>query len=164
MFYGRAVSSPPVAFRAMIMFRRRVAGVTAAALDRFAARARRCTGLKGKANVLITGDAELRRLNRRFRHQDKPTDVLSFPSLNGAAGDIAISAAMAARNARRLGHSTADELKVLLLHGFLHLAGYDHETDDGEMARQEARLRRTLGLPAALTERTAPATRRRPRP
>ena len=64
------------------------------------------------------------------------------------AGDLAISAEIAARNARRLGHSAADELKILILHGLLHLAGHDHETDGGEMARKEARLRRALGLAA----------------
>ncbi|HYN15247.1 MAG TPA: rRNA maturation RNase YbeY, partial [Terriglobales bacterium] len=69
-------------------------------------------------------------------------------------GDIAISAEFGARNARRLGHSPADELKILILHGLLHLAGYDHETDGGAMARKEARLRRALGLPTALIERT----------
>lgn len=137
----------------MILFRRRVAGVNAAALERFAARAVHLVGLKGGPDVLITGDAEIRTLNRRFRQKDRSTDVLSFPSADGEPGDIAISATTAARNARRLGHATSDELKVLLLHGMLHLAGYDHESDRGEMAREEARLRRSLGLPSSLTER-----------
>ena len=81
------------------------------------------------------------------------------PCLSGGcfAGDLAISAEIAASNARRLGHSAGDELKILILHGLLHLAGYDHETDSGEMARKETRLRRLLGLPAALIERTTPA-------
>jgi len=99
----------------------------------------------------------MRRLNRRFRGENTATDVLSFPSADGAgsAGDVAISAEIAARNARHLGHSAADELKILVLHGMLHLAGYDHETDKGEMARKEAHLRRALGLPTALTERAS---------
>ena len=147
----------------MITFRRRVAGVNADALERFAAQAGRSVGLRGEPDVLITGDAEIRRLNRQFRHKDKPTDVLSFPTSNGSAGDIAISAATAARNARRLGHSTADELKILLLHGMLHLAGHDHESDTGEMARKEARLRRVLGLAGSLTERAETPRARRPR-
>ena len=131
-------------------------------MERFAGRARRAAGLRGEVNVLVTGDAEVRRLNRQFRHKDKPTDVLSFPGIDEKfAGDIAISAATASRNARRLGHSTSDELKVLLLHGLLHLAGYDHEHDQGEMARKEERLRRDLGLPLALIERSNGSGRRR---
>jgi len=131
-----------------------VRGVSARALGQFTARAQRAAGVRGEVDVLVTSSAELRRLNRRFRRKDKATDVLSFPSANGTAGDVAISAEVGARNARRLGHSAADELKILILHGLLHLAGYDHETDAGEMARKEARLRRALGLPVALIERT----------
>ena len=104
--------------------------------------------------MLITSSAELRRLNRRFRGKNEATDVLSFPSADGTLGDLAISAEIAARNAHRLGHSATDEIKILILHGLLHLAGYDHETDDGVMARKEARLRRVLGLPVGLIERT----------
>lgn len=138
----------------MVVLRRRIAGVSRAALQRFARRAGRAAGVRGEVNVLVTGDAEVRRLNRRFRRKDKPTDVLSFPAPDRhCAGDIAISASTAARNARRLGHTTAEELKILLLHGMLHLAGHDHETDQGEMARKEGRLRRALGLPASLLER-----------
>jgi probable rRNA maturation factor len=146
----------------MITFRRKVPGVNAAALERFAAQAQRSVGLEGEPDILITGDAEIRRLNRRFRHKDQPTDVLSFPSVHGHAGDIAVSAATAARSARRFGHSTEQELRALLLHGMLHLAGYDHERDDGRMAAREARLRRALGMPGSLTER-AVAPRTRPR-
>jgi len=131
-------------------------GVSPAALERFTARARRAAGLRGQVDVLVASNADLRRLNRRFRGKDKPTDVLSFPSdRDGFAGDLAVSAAIARANARRLGHSTADELKVLILHGVLHLAGYDHETDRGEMARTEERLRRRLGLPQTLIARAA---------
>ena len=158
---GRA-DGPPVVFSDMVILRQPVAGTSREALERFAGRARRAAGLRGEVNVLVTGDAELRRLNRRFRHKDEPTDVLSFAGLDDSfVGDIAISAATASRNARRLGHSPAQELKVLLLHGVLHLAGYDHETDDGKMARKEQRLRRKLGLPLSLTERANGAGRRR---
>ena len=137
----------------MVILRQSVRGVSERALQRFAARARQAAGLAGEMNVLVTTDRDLRALNRRFRRKDKATDVLSFPGENGAAGDIAISAETAARNARRLGHSTAAELKVLILHGVLHLAGYDHERDRGQMARREQRLRRELRLPAGLIER-----------
>ncbi len=137
----------------------KVRGVSARALGQFAARAQRAAGVRGEVDVLITSSAELRRLNRRFRGMDTATDVLSFPSADGTAGDIAIAAEVGARNARRLGHRAADEMKILILHGLLHLAGYDHETDAGEMARKEVRLRRALGLPAALIERTAEAGR-----
>ena len=131
-----------------------VQGVSARALEQFAARARRAAGVRGEVDVLVTSSAELRRLNRRFRGKNKATDVLSFASADGIAGDIAISAEFGVRNARHLGHTAADELKILILHGLLHLAGYDHETDGGAMAREEARLRRALGLPVALIERT----------
>ncbi len=161
MSCGRA-DSPPVPFGEMVILRHPIAGVSRTALERFAARTRRAARLRGQVNVLVTGDAEVRRLNRQFRHKDKPTDVLSFPGIDQElAGDIAISAATASRNARRLGHSTAEELKVLMLHGLLHLAGYDHEHDQGEMARKEERLRRELGLPVSLIERSNGARRRR---
>ena len=137
----------------MIILRSQVAGSSAGALERFARRALRAVGLRGEVDVLVTGNAEVRRLNRRFRGQDEATDVLSFPAADGDAGDIAISAPVAVANARRLGHSVADELKILILHGLLHLAGYDREHDRGEMARREARLRQALGLPASLLER-----------
>jgi probable rRNA maturation factor len=108
-------------------------------------------------NVLVTTNRKMRVLNGRFRKKNVATDVLSFPAAPnpGAemAGDIAISAEIAVRNARRSGHSGAEEIKILALHGILHLAGFDHERDNGEMAREEARLRDTLGLPTGLIER-----------
>jgi len=114
--------------------------------------------LQGEVNVLVTSSQELRQLNRRFRGKNQPTDVLSFPAISGMrdafTGDVAISADIAAKNARLLGHSTAEEIKILSLHGLLHLAGYDHERDHGEMARKEKRLRRLLGLPQGLIERS----------
>lgn len=136
--------------------RQPVKDVSPAALERFTARARRAVGLRAQVDVLVAPNADLRRLNRRFRGQDKPTDVLSFPpAANDLPGDLAISGAIAAANARRLGHSTSDELKVLILHGLLHLAGHDHEKDSGQMRRKEDRLRRALGLPPALITRSA---------
>lgn len=139
----------------MVRIDSRVPGVSARALEAFAVRAQRAVGVRGDVDVLIASSGRVRRLNRRFRGKDAGTDVLSFPA-NGdksRGGDIAISADIAVSNARRLGHGPGDELKILMLHGFLHLAGYDHEIDDGEMARKEARLRRSLGLPEALIER-----------
>jgi len=128
------------------------------ALARFLTRATRAAKLRGVVNVLVTTSRELQRLNRRFRAIDKPTDVLSFPPMaglaGGFAGDIAISAEIAAQNARRLGHSAAQEIKILALHGVLHLAGYDHESDSGQMAGKERRLRKSLRLPVGLIERT----------
>jgi probable rRNA maturation factor len=100
----------------------------------------------------------MRKLNRGFRGKDQPTDVLSFPAIkevkNKFAGDLAVSLDIAVANARAFGHSTEAELKILILHGLLHLAGYDHETDAGQMARKEARLRHQFGLPSTLIDRT----------
>lgn len=107
-------------------------------------------------NVLVTTSRELQQLNRCFRGKNRATDVLSFPAAPGVAdfaGDVAISAEIAERNATELGHTAAAEIKILVLHGILHLAGYDHERDKGEMARKEERLRKTLGLPVGLIER-----------
>ena len=128
-------------------------------LARFLSRARKAVRLRGEVDLLITTDAEVRALNRAFRKKDQPTDVLSFPALglNGHAGDIAISAPTAARQAKHLGHALNEELKVLTLHGVLHLAGHDHESDDGKMQRLEKRLRSQLGLSAGLIERSVGA-------
>ena len=145
----------------MVVLQKRVPGVTEAALARFVAKARSAAGLKGAVNVLVTSNTELRSLNRRFRGKDKPTDVLSFPSEPGAAenlaGEIAVSAEIASRNARMLGHEPAAEIKILILHGILHLRGYDHDRDQGEMANLEQRLRQKLRLPVGLIERAASA-------
>jgi probable rRNA maturation factor len=107
---------------------------------------------------LIANDAEVRRLNRQFRGKNQATDVLSFPPANpnGLAGDIAISIDRARIQAAERGHSLADELRILMLHGALHLAGMDHESDSGEMARAESRWRKRLGLPDGLIERSNP--------
>jgi probable rRNA maturation factor len=105
-------------------------------------------------DCLITGDAELRKLNYRFLGKDYATDVLSFPSAaNGTLGDLAISAMRARMQAREFGHTTEDEIRILMLHGVLHLLGMDHETDGGRMARAEKRWRTRLGLPNGLIER-----------
>ena len=147
--------------------RRRVSGLTEAALAKFVARARRASGVRGAVSVLVTTSRELQSLNRRFRRKKKPTDVLSFPAMPGLApglaGDVAISAEIARQNARRLGHSAAEEIRILVLHGMLHLAGYDHELDNGEMEREEARLRKSLGLPVGLIERNMRSARSKPK-
>jgi len=100
---------------------------------------------------LIADDRELRRLNREFRGADYATDVLSFPSAQG--GELAISLDRAMEQAREQGHAVDTELRILILHGLLHLAGLDHETDSGEMARAEARWRKKFHLPGGLIER-----------
>jgi probable rRNA maturation factor len=152
--------------RPTIILKRHVRGATEQALERFATRASKAAGLRSSITVLVTGNREIRALNARFRKKQHATDVLSFPppvSTSTFAGDIAISLDIAARNAHALGHSIADEVRILMLHGILHLAGYDHEGDQGEMARRERALRRKLALPAALIERSsAPGKRREP--
>lgn len=148
----------------MVISRKHVAGLSDAALAKFVARASRAVKLGGVVNVLITSSRELRALNRRFRGKDQPTDVLSFVPepdfVDTLAGDIAISAEIARQNARELGHSEAQEIKILVLHGVLHLAGYDHERDHGAMANKEAKLRKALGLPVGLIERNGPPGKR----
>jgi probable rRNA maturation factor len=141
----------------MIIFESPISGastrsVSATQLQRFARRAQKLAEVQGEVDILIASNKRLRDLNRRFRRKNKPTDVLSFPRPSG--GDIAISAQIALENAQRYGHSLASELKILVLHGMLHLAGYDHESDNGRMARAEARLRSQLKLPASLIDRT----------
>ena len=144
----------------MVIIQQRIVGLNEAALTKFVTRARRATGVRGAVSVLITSSQELQGLNHRFRGKNEPTDVLSFPAALGLtkrfAGDVAISAEIAAQNARRLGHSVAEEIRILALHGLLHLAGYDHERDHGKMERKEAGLRRSLGLPIGLIERSGP--------
>jgi probable rRNA maturation factor len=139
----------------VVIMEAKIAEVSPKALERFVAVARREARLKGEVNILLTHDRKMRELNRRFRRKDKTTDVLSFPSLDG--GDIAISVPLAKQNARALGHGVGDELKILILHGTLHLKGHDHEADDGAMARLERRLRKKLALPISLIERAEKA-------
>jgi probable rRNA maturation factor len=104
---------------------------------------------------LITRDAELQRLNVEFLSKDHPTDVLSFPSgaRDGLLGEIAISADRAAVQAREHRHTITDEIRILMLHGVLHLLGMDHERDGGQMRRTETRWRKALKLPTGLIER-----------
>ena len=128
---------------------------SARALSLFATRAQHALGLPGEVNIYVTSSREMQDLNRRYRRKNKPTDVLSFPSkAPGIAGDIAISLEIAAANAADIGHSLATEVKVLILHGLLHLAGHDHETDGGEMLARETAMRQELKLPVGLIERT----------
>ena len=102
---------------------------------------------EASATIAFVSDKRIRELNRQFRSIDKATDVLSFPA-DGAnefnLGDIAISAETAATQAKENGLSFDDEIAQLILHGLLHLSGYDHETDNGEMNRLELRLRKKL--------------------
>ena len=140
----------------MVIFESAITGsstpsVSVAQLQRFARRAQTLAEVSGEVDILIASNKRLCDLNRRFRRKNKPTDVLSFP--RPAGGDIAISVQIALENAQRFGHSLASELKILVLHGMLHLAGYDHESDNGRMARAEARLRSQLKLPASLIDR-----------
>jgi probable rRNA maturation factor len=146
----------------LVILEKQVAGLNEKILERFVLRARRAVGLRETVNVLLTSSSVVRSLNFRFRRQNKATDVLSFSPAASTlefgrriklAGDVAISADIARQNSERLGHSAAQEIKILALHGILHLAGFDHERDNGEMARKEVKLRRALGLPAALIER-----------
>lgn len=130
---------------------------------------------RGPVTIAIVSDRRVRTLNAAYRGIDRATDVLSFPSRaagsaarsgarsrrirlkpdpsNGSLGDIVIARGVAARQARDAGHALSTELRVLALHGLLHLLGHDHEQDDGAMARLEARLRRRGGLDAGLIER-----------
>lgn len=104
----------------------------------------------GDATCLVTTDEVLRRLNREFRRKDYATDVLSFP---GTPGEIAISFDRASEQAAEMGHPVDAELRILMLHGLLHLSGMDHETDSGQMAKAEARWRKKFKLPVGLIER-----------
>jgi probable rRNA maturation factor len=147
----------------VIIFETAVQGASRPGLERFARRAQELAGVRGEVGILIAGNRRLQQLNWRFRRKNEPTDVLSFPHNDDGGGDIAISAVIARQNARRYSHSVADEVKILVLHGMLHLAGYDHESDNGRMARFENKLRARLRLPAALLERARlrPERRRR---
>jgi len=140
-----------------VLFRRAPAGLPRRTLRAFASTLRDTVAGEREFVCLITDDRELRRLNLQFRGKDYATDVLSFPA--GAdsedIGEIAISADRAAAQAREFGHSLSDEIRILMLHGVLHLLGMDHEKDRGEMARAEARWRRKLDLPSSLIARAS---------
>jgi probable rRNA maturation factor len=123
---------------------------------------------RGTLAIAILPDKKVRELNRKYRDKDRPTDVLSFPATGEVfpgdggksvptpfLGDIAISRGIARKQAKLLGHAPATEVRVLALHGLLHLLGYDHDSDGGRMAQVEARLRRKAGLPSGLIARAA---------
>jgi probable rRNA maturation factor len=148
----------------MVLNRQRRVAVDIAPLGRFMERVRVELGFPADAvAVQLVSDAAMKQLNWTFRKKRGSTDVLSFPAQpqdagsrngrrrradgNGYVGDIAISPEMARRNARRDARSLPDELRMLVLHGMIHLAGYDHETDRGQMHKLETTLRRRFGLP-----------------
>jgi len=136
-------------FTVVVHDRQRRRRVDASRIRRVLTGAARLMGTAGELGVVFSGDRALRALNSRYRGKDTPTDVLSFPGggTREELGDVAISVETAERNARAYGRTLAQELDVLALHGFLHLLGYDHETDDGTMDRLERRLRlRLLGF------------------
>src|SRR5262249_55281310 len=142
---GDAMKSDP-----LITFRRKPASLDCSALTEFAVSLRDRVAKGREFHCLVTGDAELRRLNRDFRHKDAVTDVLSFPAHDGYLGDIAVSLGRARAQAKEFGHSADDEIRILMLHGLLHLTGLDHESDNGEMRRAELRWRKRLRLPVSL--------------
>ena len=112
---------------------------------------------RGLVTVALVADRRVRVLNRQYRGKDRTTDVLSFPAGEpGQLGDVVIAVGLARLQARAAGHACGTELRVLALHGLLHLLGYDHERDDGRMARLERRLRRAGGLREGLIERSQP--------
>ena len=134
-----------------LTFRRVPAELDRAAIERFAMQLQSTVAPSLQFHCLITTDAELRRLNAQFLGKDYVTDVLSFPESN----DIAISWGRAKAQAAEYGHTAPDELRVLMLHGVLHLLGMDHETDRGKMARAEVKWRAKLGLPSSLIARAS---------
>jgi probable rRNA maturation factor len=139
----------------IVLFRRAGNGVPRPELRRFAEQLVSEVASDRRFECLLTDDRELRRLNRSFLGHDYPTDVLSFPSgmTGGFLGEIAISVNRAAEQAAEFGHSLAEEIKILMLHGVLHLLGMDHEKDRGAMRRAEKRWRKQFALPESLTER-----------
>jgi probable rRNA maturation factor len=138
----------------MVLNRQRKVRVALAPLNAFLRKVQTAVRIpRSEIAVCFVSDAEIARLNQEYRRKKGPTDVLSFPadktnepSRKKFLGDIAIAPETARRYARRNGRALADELRVLILHGVLHLLGYDHETDHGEMERLERRLRLQLGL------------------
>jgi probable rRNA maturation factor len=139
---------------------RRVPETDRRSLERFARRLESEVAHGRSFDCLITTDVELRRLNREFRGKDLATDVLSFADPNSRGlrhgsrlGDLAISLPRARAQARAFGHAMGQEIRILMLHGVLHLLGMDHETDRGRMARAERQWRLRLGLPNGLIER-----------
>jgi probable rRNA maturation factor len=146
----------PEAEGPVLIFSSRCEGVDRRSLRKFARRLSQEIAAGALFTCLFTGDGRLRRLNRQFLGKDYATDVLSFPaaSPDGGLGEMAISVARAREQAAGQGHELTEELEILMLHGFLHLLGHDHESDRGAMKRAEQRLRRKLGLPKGLIERS----------
>lgn len=162
--------------RGAILNRQSSIRVSVRQFEEFLARAHRRLRLPaGSLTVCLVTDAEIAKWNRAYRHKGGPTDVLSFPagdepprrrplepergarrihraSPNRYLGDIAIAPAVARRNAFRFGRTFSQEMRILILHGMLHLMGYDHETDAGQMDRRERRLRRELGLTRSIKQ------------
>lgn len=139
----------------LVLFRRAPRMLRRSELKEFARRLQSEVAGDRDFTCLVTDDRELRRLNRAFLGKDYATDVLSFPEGNAAVslGEIAISVHRAAEQAADFGHDCETEIRILMLHGLLHLLGMDHETDRGRMARTEVRWRQKLGLPTGLIER-----------
>jgi probable rRNA maturation factor len=138
------VGDGPRRIDVLVLNRQRRFSLQPVRLRRVVERAADELGISGEIALVLTNDRFIRPLNARYRGKDKATDVLSFPGEGNGLGDVLISVETAARNARQLGRTLRQELDVLALHGFLHVLGYDHETDDGTMERLERRLRRKL--------------------
>jgi probable rRNA maturation factor len=140
----------------------RALGLSRTGLERFVRTAQTAVGLRGEVDVLLADDRTLRKLNREWRGKDEATDVLSFPAPTELAeissGDLAVSLETATRQASEHGHLLRDEVRILLLHGLLHLSGMDHENDRGEMAAREAKLRKELRLKVGLIARVEQGT------
>ncbi len=140
----------------LVLFRRTPSRLRRRPLQAFARMLCDTLSPKREFICLVTDDRELKRLNREFRGANYATDVLSFPSEDEMfLGEMAISANRASAQAREFGHSIDDEIRILMLHGALHLLGMDHETDHGEMAHAESRWRKKLSLPTGLIARAS---------
>src|SRR5581483_11686553 len=131
-----------------IIFNSQVPGLNPRLLNSFVTKAAKTAGFWGVPDILITNNRMMRRLNSRFRGKNSTTDMLSFPALamDGCISDIVISADITAYNSRAMRHSVSDEVQILILHGILHLARYDHENDQGEITEREMTLRKKLRL------------------
>jgi len=146
----------------LIVNRQRKHRIRVDLIKRLLERAARSMKVSGELALVFAGDSLLRRLNRDYRFKDKPTDVLSFESQGEdmGLGDVFISVATARRNAGRFSRTLDRELEILALHGFIHVLGYDHETDNGEMEALERRLRARLLTRPGASPRPAKATPR----
>jgi probable rRNA maturation factor len=143
--------------KAVVLFRQTSRDLSRTSLRAYAEKLQSEVAAGRSFVCLLADDAELRRLNRDFRKQDYATDVLSFPQAEGSGflGEMAISLDRARVQAREHDHDTAGEIRILMLHGLLHLMGMDHEADSGEMGRAERKWRKRFGLPGSLIERVS---------